>query len=320
MRNFLLLLLFLPTLALAKVEMFQIVVFDWDTDNQVLQLVSLGSGTAVGDDLILTNKHVVQTGVNKFADLLILCQAERRAGEKVQCEIAAGVVAVHPDEDVALVRPIDLAFFPKVRVSYLTKRVGDPVRVFGFPVPNQKKQGFGDNRTIEAFTAWAEDPSQPLQTTGDKLTVTRGQVQLRLQNTVTGFTYTKTNAKVDFGNSGGAAFDEYGDYLGIVTYKDQDGDSIFLEYHQIDEWVSEHAALKPNFEQVAYNFYKGIGTNKTNSILERLRSLQKKRVGKTNTKPTNISPSVEFSGSNKSLTTRQQRLYEYLRQKRAAKD
>lgn len=329
MRAILLTLLFLPTLALAKVELFQIVVFNWDTENESLQLVSLGSGTAVGSDLILTNKHVVQTGTNQFADLLLLCQAQAKAGDPVTCDIAAGVAAAHPDEDVALVKPIARNFFPQVRVSYQTKRTGDPVRVYGFPAPTENKLGFGDTRTLAAFQAWAADPTQPLATVGDKLTVTRGETLSRLQNTDTGFTYTKTDAKVNFGNSGGAAFDEYGDYLGIVTYKDQQGNSIFLEYHQIDDWVSEYGQLKPNYEAAAYDFYQrmisGESQKKINptpatgsSIQERLRALHNYRKQLSQTPPAGSTATQAASG--KTMTAAQKRLYEYLLRKRAERD
>lgn len=327
MRAIFLTLLFLPTLALAKVELFQIVVFNWDTENQALQLMSLGSGTAVGSDLILTNRHVVQTGTDKFADLLLLCQGQAKAGDPVTCDIAAGVAAAHSGEDVALVRPITQEFFPQVHVSYQVKKTGDPVRVYGFPTPTENKLGFGDTRTLAAFEAWVADPTQPLATVGDKLTVTRGKVQSRLRNSDTGFTYTRTDAKVNFGNSGGAAFDEYGDYLGIVTYKDQAGNSIFLEYHQIDDWVREYNNLKPNYEAAAYAFYQRMISGKTKtkaspvtstamSIQERLRALHHRRQSLSQSPKTTKTQSP----SGQTMTVAQKKLYQHLRRKWSERD
>ncbi len=314
MRHFLFLLMFLPTLAFAKVEMFQIVVFDWVPETKTLKLVSMGSGTAVSKDKILTNRHVVQTGPNEYADFLLLCQAQVKAASSVVCDIPAGVASAHPTEDVAIVRPLESQFFPQVRLSHRTKRIGDPVRVFGFPTPNQQT-GFGDTRTLAGFAAWEKDPSRPLKVIGDKLTVTRGEVTARWENTDTGFTYTQTDAQVNFGNSGGAAFDEYGDYLGIVTFKDPDGNSIFLEYHQIDDWVREYGDRPPNFEKIAFNFYKTVRDPRSKLTSTQVRQQQlRERLLKLK------KSSQTRSVSGRTLTPRQQRLYEYLRQKRLSRN
>ena len=300
---------------MAKVEMFQIVVFDWNEEKEILELVSFGSGTAVSSGAILTSKHVVQAEDGSFADFILLCQAQANAGESAVCNIPAGVSAAHDIEDVALIRPIENKFFPKVKVSYQKKRVEDPIRVLGFPTPEAGKLGFGDTKTVSIFETWLNDTTQPLSVEGDKLTVTRGQVQARLKNKDTGFTYTKTDAKVNFGNSGGAAFDEYGEYLGIVTFKDKVGNSIFLEYHQIDQWVRAYQSKAATFDQAAYDFYKKTQTPTKKKVSEEL-TLQQRiealRSRQMRTKST--------SRQGRVLTPKQIRLYEYLRQKRLRKD
>jgi len=323
--------MFIPTLAFAKVELFQIVVFDWDRVNNRLEFKSLGSGTAIDKDLILTNRHVVETSANNFADLLLLCQARQQAGRSVTCDIAAGVAAVHPTEDVALVKPIESAFFPQVKLSFHTRRPGDSVRVHGFPSPLGDKVGFGDTRTFQAFGAWAKDPSQPFPKVGDKLTITRGQVTSRLLNTQTDFTYAKTDAKANFGNSGGAVFDVHEKYLGIVTLKDREDNALFLEYYQLDDWVDDNRNLKPNYDSSAYSAYKkstqtttptkAITTttatplSRKQALYERLRQRRNARATSTNAETT----AEVVSKSGKTLTSNQRRLYEYLRQKRAQK-
>ena len=254
MKHLLLALILVPSLTFARVELFQIVVFNWDTERKVLQLQSLGSGTAVDNNLILTNKHVVETSPGKFADFLLLCQA-RENQASVNCNIPAGVAAVHENEDVALVKPLEAGFYPKVKFSTSRQRPGEQVRVFGFPTPSGRV-GFGDTRTLSAFREWAKDPSRPLDIKGDAITITRGKVQARLENTKTGFKYTLTDAKANFGNSGGAAFDEFAAYLGIVTLKDSNDNAIFLEYGQIHDWVWDNREATPTFSDGAYKFYK----------------------------------------------------------------
>ena len=63
---------------------------------------------------------------------------------------------------------------------------------------------------------------------------------------------------MNFGNSGGAAFDQFGGYIGIPTLKDQAGNSFILEYAQIHDWVQERSDRKPRPNQAAYDYYQSL--------------------------------------------------------------
>ncbi len=257
--------LLLPLQVLAEVELFQLVMFDWEGETKKLKLVSLGSGTSIGKDLIITNKHVVEIN-DEPADLILLCQAKQKATHKVECNIPAGISILHRDFDVALVKPIvSGAFIPQVRTSTAIKRKGDVVRIVGFPAPDGQRQNFGGQATLNAFKTWEADPTTPLQIRGDKPTITRGEILARYKLENTGETFALTSAKVNFGNSGGAAFDQFGDFVGIPSLKDREGNAFILEYAQIYDWVNKNSAKKPQFDQDALNFYNQISNAKAAS-------------------------------------------------------
>ena len=81
------------------------------------------------------------------------------------------------------------------------------MRVVGFPVPDDSSaQNFGNTKTLAAFEAWQEDPAKGLDFKGDSPTTTRGKVLARFKLQNTGELFTQTDARVNFGNSGGGGF------------------------------------------------------------------------------------------------------------------
>lgn len=253
----LLLALIAPASAWANAELVQIVSFTWDEDKEVLQLVSLGSGTAIGKNLVITNKHVVEVNGGP-ADFLLLCPAQARESRSVKCTIPAGVTALHETLDAALVQTLDTKdFLPSVRTTTAVRSKDDVIRVVGFPVPDvNSAQNFGGTKTLKAFEAWQANPGSELIVSGDSPTTTRGRVKARYILQDTGATYTYTDAKVNFGNSGGAAFDQFGSYIGIPTLKDQAGNSFILEYAQMHDWVVRNGAESPQYKAEAYTYYQ----------------------------------------------------------------
>ena len=197
----------LPLTSFANAELMQIVAFSWDETNEKLIPFSFGSGTAIANDLVITNKHVVEVGT-QIADFVLLCPGQTQETSAVECNVAAGVSALHSQMDVALVRPLDPAdFLLSVRVSNAIRSKDDIVRVVGFPVPDDSSaQNFGNTKTLAAFEAWQEDPAKGLDFKGDSPTTTRGKVLARFKLQNTGELFTQTDARVNFGNSGGGGF------------------------------------------------------------------------------------------------------------------
>lgn len=268
----------IPFTTFASVELFQIVAFGWDSSTQKLSVVSMGSGTAIEKDLILTNKHVVQVD-DKIADFVVLCQADAKRTKGVKCEIPAGVVSVHPDFDAALIKPLSSHhYFPSVRVVSGEASIGTQVRLAGFPVPLEgtQLQGFGGTKTLEAVEDWVAGSGGPLEFEGDELTITRGNVVNKGLLSATGGRYLVTDAKVNFGNSGGAAFDQYGAYVGIPTLKDLNDNAYVLSYYQLQTWVKTAQTLEPVVLGVAHDFYNDFSA-KTLSKTTAKRSYQASR-------------------------------------------
>lgn len=299
----------LPLTTFANAELVQIVAFSWDEKTEKLAPFSFGSGTAIAKDLVISNKHVVKVG-SQTADFLLLCPAQPQETRAVQCTIAAGVSALHSTMDVALLRTLRTEdFLLSVRPSTTIRSTDDVIRIVGFPVPDDSDaQNFGGTKTLQAFEDWQENPDQGLNFKGDSPTTTRGKVLARYKLENTGEFYTQTDARVNFGNSGGAAFDQFGDYIGIPTLKDSLGRSYILEYAQLHDWVQKYSNRKPRYEAAAYQYYQTLitsnnqskATNKSSSVSARSKYYQSLR----NKKSTTISSSEKINISEKRTTSR----------------
>ena len=245
--------LLLSATAYASPELVQIVSFEWDGEK--LKFVSLGSGTAVGPNLILTNKHVVRER-QKPMDFLLICPAQGKSSRPVECSIPAAVTAVHPKFDAALIRPLSRdVFFPYVRTASADPRVGDRIRVEGFPLPVGGLQNFGSTKTCKTIQRW-EKAGGELSASGDKLTITRGKVKRIAMLQSTGELYFLSDVKVNFGNSGGAAFDDSGSFVGIPTLRDRNFNALILAYSQLREWVEENRDDFPYVAPRVMSFYE----------------------------------------------------------------
>lgn len=290
--------LFLPFTALANAELVQIVSLTWDEDTQVLTPFSFGSGTAIAKDLVITNKHVVKVEA-QVADFLLLCPAQAQETRAVECNVAAGVSALHNTMDLALVKTLNSDdFLLSARPSSAIRSIDDVVRIVGFPVPDDSSaQNFGGTKTLKAFEMWQKNTALGLDFKGDTPTTTRGKVLARYKLENTGEFYTQTDARVNFGNSGGAAFDQFGNYIGIPTLKDSLGRSYILEYAQMDGWVKEHSDRRARTNAAAYAYYQALmGIKKkilsptslstTSSRSRYLQQLAAKRARKTSTSTT----------------------------------
>ncbi len=139
---------------------------------------SLGSGVIVSPDgYILTNNHVIQG-----ADRIIIALRDGR-------EIAASIVGVDPETDLAVLR-INLKNLPHITLVDSSKaEIGDVVLAIGNPF------GLGQTVTMGIISA-------------------TGRNDLAL-NTYEDFI--QTDAAINIGNSGGALVNAYGDLIGIST-------------------------------------------------------------------------------------------------------
>ena len=152
-----------------------------------------GSGSVVGDgSLVLTNHHVV------YADNGTLCPDIDVAfagtfRDDPSGWVKAEIIGSDRHRDIAVLRIIDPGSMPArgvrpVRISTRDLSLGETVTVLGYP----------------------EDG-------GWTVTLTQGVVSGTWSDPETGHEYVKTDADISPGNSGGAAFDRSGAFVGIPT-------------------------------------------------------------------------------------------------------
>ena len=291
----------------ASVESFQIINFQWDETNKKLVPFAYGSGTAIQKNLILTNKHVVTNPKNeKIADFLLLCPAEEKVTRGVACNIPAGVVSTHPKFDAAMIRPLSKdVFLPYVRTAYYRKGVGDSIRLEGFPLPLGEYQNFGSSKTKENVLNWMNNGGT-LQVGGDKLTVTRGNIVLEGVLKSTGGYYLFTDAKVNFGNSGGAAFDGFGSYIGIPTLKDKESNAIVLSYNQLRPWLAEIYNQPPKVSHEILDYYEEISKPAPTKQLN-IKNSSSVPVQTTSRVPISVARQSAFRAATKKVSTSTQK-------------
>ena len=172
---------------------------DWELlARSVVQLYSpdceqVGSGTLIGDGShVLTNSHVLHAGGEASGPL---CEVNvgftRSFAEPPTGWRPAAVVADDPVRDLALVRlasaPGDA--HPPLEVVRGDLSLGDELTILGYP-------GFGQSQ--------------------DTLTFTSGRFS-GMTTDADGFDFYKTDALLDSGVSGGAVFDDRGQFSGVAT-------------------------------------------------------------------------------------------------------
>ena len=237
-------------------ELVQVVGFSWDGES--LQFETLGSGTAVETDVILTNRHVV-VNEGKQVDFILLCPARGRSEHSVQCSIPAGVVSLHPTLDAALIRPLDssVRFRPVRRITH-DPVIGTSIRIEGFPVETKDFAKFGSKKTISMIQQWLKNGGV-LEAKGDDLTVSRGRVKRigRLKTETENFgRFFWTDVKATFGNSGGAAFDRLRRFIGMPTLRDQQYNAFVLAITQLEPWIEMGKRSQPQLAPVIQEFYE----------------------------------------------------------------
>ena len=157
-----------------------------------------GSGTLINSNgIILTNNHVIEDYWDPASanDAFQICLTRSNNPEEPICNFTAALIARDADKDVAILK-MDSEDVTGKEVNfdfYLPYDQGDDYEV-------------GDGVTVIGYP----------DTGGRTITYTSGLISGLL--TESGVTYIKTDADISFGNSGGTAVDEDGDFIGIPTY------------------------------------------------------------------------------------------------------
>lgn len=235
----------------------QLVTFMWDGETQQLKFNGTGSGVFVNGSVI-TNKHVVTSG-DTTVDFVLLCQAKtrRKSSQTITCDIPAAVTAIHPSLDVALVKPLSDHKNPFITVPFplVQNRIGDRVRLFGFPSTTNKLDGFGGDAIFKAFSEWNKTGGI-IETKGSNITITRGEItDYEFERGTTRRVYYATNAKGNFGMSGGAAFNKNGKYIGIPTLINNNNDTYLLALILIKDWIYSNFSNTPEVQKEILDFY-----------------------------------------------------------------
>lgn len=155
------------------------------------QVCAFGSGTVVGEGLILTNFHVVGLLPGESPDCRFrgdIAVAES-PDQPARLRGTSEIIAIDPAADLAVLRLNEDLGLPIVPITMERPAIGSRVRIFGYP-------GIG----------------------GDTLTVTSGEVSGFLDDANVGpGAWIKTDATIAGGNSGGAAFNDAGELVGVPT-------------------------------------------------------------------------------------------------------
>ncbi len=174
----------------------KIMAFEESLNGQPIAFLD-GSGTLISEDgLVLTNAHVVvNPDTNRPFDMINVC-VSFDLKEEPECRFTATIERYDERIDLALVQINDTPVFGRLpdEFPYLnytesvdTLELGDRVSVAGYPTSG-----------------------------GITIHYTEGQVSgYEVYN---GYTYLKTDADIDSGNSGGTMMNEEGNLIAVPTY------------------------------------------------------------------------------------------------------
>lgn len=163
-------------------DVLEIVAYRWDAADGRFSAQSTASAVNLGGGKLLTNAHAVSDENGRLADGLVACRATDWDAQP-DCDWTLNIERTDSGADLALVSAQTPADWGSgVVLSSVTPALGDDVDVYGFP-------GNG----------------------GGTITVTRG----RVAGTDGDSGWLKTDASIDAGNSGGAAFGSGGKLVGV---------------------------------------------------------------------------------------------------------
>ena len=192
--------------------------------DQILGIGS-GSGTLISSNgLIISNNHVIyDEDEQKPLDTFEICITFSVEEEPV-CKYTARLVAFNKKMDISILKinPKDVFGQPLPSLNYLNYQTNsapkeeDAVKIIGYP-------GSG----------------------GETITITKGQISGF--DKFNEFTYFKTDTDFDHGSSGGTAYDNAGNYIGIPTYIRSYAENVgyFLDIREAISWIKENISGNP---------------------------------------------------------------------------
>jgi len=157
-----------------------------------------GSGTLIDSvGTILTNNHVIENYWDPTLpnDAFQICLTKSNDPQEPICRFTASLITRDVDRDMALLK-IDSKDVKGADVDF----------DFYLPYNNASDYAVGDTITVIGYP----------DTGGRTITYTSGLISGFL--TEAGVKYIKTDADLSFGNSGGTAVDEDGNFIGVPTY------------------------------------------------------------------------------------------------------
>ncbi|MFH1284053.1 MAG: S1C family serine protease [Candidatus Peregrinibacteria bacterium] len=194
-----------------------------------------GSGTLIDSSgIILTNNHVVENYFDSSAsyDAFQICLTKSNNVREPVCEFTASLVARDADRDIAI-----LKMDPKdVRGNSVSFN-------FYLPYTNSGNYEVGEKVTVIGYP----------DTGGSTITYTSGLISGFLNEG--GVNYIKTDADISFGNSGGTAVSEGGNFIGIPSYIVGSYSAEVLGYlfpvEDAVSWIAQNKGKTPVKNEVA---------------------------------------------------------------------
>ena len=192
-----------------------------------LNKISHGSGAIISSDgIILTNYHVVTSDEDmkkKVNDVGYQICLNKTKNSEPECHYTARLVAADKGNDIALLKIVNIesissdTSFPFLEIASKLAKTGDKITVYGYP-------SIG----------------------GDTLSQTEGAISGKTEKY--DINWLKTDAKISFGNSGGAAIDSDGRIIGITTRSRSDMlDSMgyLIDIGSVKDWIDRNKANQP---------------------------------------------------------------------------
>ncbi len=158
---------------------------------------------------------------------------------KVICDLRKRGKVGEGEKDIAILK-VEEANLPTVSIGDdNTVNVGDKIAVLGYPIAAEV---VGDNKM------------------GTESTITAGELSAR-RKMPSGWSLLQTSAAINSGNSGGPAFNEHGEVIGIATYKSKEATGInFLIPISVAKEFLNELNIKPQQSHLSQLYDQGVAS------------------------------------------------------------
>lgn len=218
----------------ASPELVQMISFTWDGVD--FQFAHYGTAVAIDEDHLITNAHLVTQG-GKLVDFVLLCPTPDKNHISSECYIPAGVLAVHSKFDAALLqlyREEDFLPYTGRKTTFPKKET--PIKIEGYQIKTDILQTFEDSLTFNFISNWIKNGGI-LRLPNSPFIKSRGEISNIAKLKKTGAKYFMSNIQLNLNQTGGMAYDNNHNFIGIPTLNDGENNLLILDFAQLKDWI-----------------------------------------------------------------------------------